>query len=373
MNKRANLSSFLNKVILGDSTKKLKSLPDESIDLIFADPPYNLQLQRDLFRPNRTKVQGVDDKWDKFSSFQEYDDFSKSWLAECQRVLKPTGSLWVIGSYHNIFRVGAILQDLGFWILNDIIWIKTNPMPNFRGSRFNNAHETLIWAGKSQKAKVTFNYKTMKAFNDDKQMRSDWRLPICSGRERLKDAKGHKAHSAQKPEALLRRVILSSSKEGDIVLDPFFGSGATGAVAKMLNRRFIGFEKEKKYADLARKRIKGVKPYSHSLTFQSQELSKPKVPFGQLVESAYIAPGEKLCSADKKYWAKVMADGTLKSGKRSGSIHKVSAKMLNLASHNGWDFWCVKREGELVSIDKLREKYFIESRGGSSVFLRKAG
>ena len=357
MNKQIQLSAFLNKIIQGDSIKKLKNLPEESIDLIFADPPYNLQLKKELFRPNLTKVNGVDDNWDKFSSFKEYDSFSTAWLEGCKRVLKPTGSLWVIGSYHNIFRVGAVLQNLDFWILNDIIWIKTNPMPNFRGARFNNAHETLIWAGKSEKAKVTFNYKTMKSFNDDKQMRSDWFLPICSGKERLKDKNGNKAHSTQKPEELLRRVILSSSKEGDVVLDPFFGSGTTGVVAKMLNRHFIGFEKEKKYVDMARKRIKNTKAYDKQLTFQLQEVPKPKVPFGQLVGN-HIKIGEKLYSKNKNNWAKVMADGTLKNGKYSGSIHAVSAKMLKQDSHNGWTFWYVERKGQLISIDKYRKRYF---------------
>ena len=356
MDKQKQLSKFLNKVIQGDSIKKLRTLPEESVDLIFADPPYNLQLKKELFRPNLTKVNGVDDDWDKFSSFKEYDSFSEKWLKECKRILKPRGSLWLIGSYHNIFRVGAVLQNLGFWILNDIIWIKTNPMPNFRGTRFNNAHETLIWAGKSQKAKVTFNYKTMKSFNEDKQMRSDWLLPICSGKERLKDKNGNKAHSTQKPEELLKRVILSSSKEGDIVLDPFFGSGTTGAAAKKLNRHFIGFEKEKKYVDIARKRIKSAKAYDKQFTFQLQEIPKPKVPFGQLVGS-YIKIGETLYSKNKKNWAKVMADGTLKNGKYSGSIHKVSAKMLNQDSHNGWTFWHTERQGKLIRIDRYREQY----------------
>ena len=357
MNPQKKLSAFLNKIIQGDCLKKMKLLPGESIDLIFADPPYNLQLKQELFRPNLTKVNAVDDHWDKFSNFKEYDIFTKTWLKECKRVLKPTASLWVIGSYHNIFRIGAVLQNLGFWILNDVIWIKTNPMPNFRGTRFNNAHETLIWASKSEKAKVTFNYKTMKAFNDDKQMRSDWFLPICSGKERIKDKKGHKAHSTQKPEELLRRVILSVSKEGDIVLDPFFGSGTTGAVAKKLNRNFIGFEKEKKYVYIARERIKSVQPYDKQLTFQSQETPKFKVPFGLLVESQYIKTGEKLYSANKKHWAEVMADGTLKNGKCSGSIHIVSAKILNKESCNGWNFWNLMEGGKLISIDKLRERY----------------
>lgn len=356
MSKQKQLSAFLNKVTQGNCIKKLKSLPKESIDLVFSDPPYNLQLKRDLFRPNLTKVNAVDDSWDKFSSFKEYDDFSKAWLTECKRVLKPTGSLWVIGSYHNIFRIGTILQNLDFWILNDIIWIKTNPMPNFRGTRFNNAHETLIWAGKSEKAKYTFNYKTMKSFNEDKQMRSDWFLPLCSGKERLRDKNGNKLHSTQKPEELLKRVILSTSKEGDIVMDPFFGSGTTGVVAKRLNRCFIGFEKEKKYVDIAKKRITNIKSYDRQLTFQFQEVPKPRIPFGQIV-GKHIKVGEKLYSKDKRNWAKVMADGTLKNGKYSGSIHTVSAKILKKESSNGWTFWYVERKKQLISIDEYREKY----------------
>lgn len=357
MNKQKPLSAFVNKIILGDCLEKLKSFPKDCVDLIFADPPYNLQLKQELFRPNLTKVNGVNDQWDKFSSFKEYDEFCIAWLKECKRILKPTGSLWVIGSYHNIFRVGTILQNLGFWILNDIIWIKTNPMPNFRGTRFNNAHETLIWASKSEKSKVTFNYKTMKTFNEDKQMRSDWWLPICSGKERLKYKTGHKVHSTQKPEALLKRIILASSKEQDIVLDPFFGSGTTGAVAKLLNRNFIGIEQNKKYVDVAKKRIKSIKAYDKKLTIQYQDVPKPKVPFGLLMEKNYITPGEKLYSFNKKHCAKVMADGTLKNGKCSGSIHKVSAKMLNKDNHNGWDFWNIERKGKLISIDQLRIKY----------------
>ena len=246
------MRDYTNKVLEGDSIEMLRGIPDGSVDLVFADPPYNLQLKKELYRPNETRVDGVDDEWDKFSSFSEYDTFSRAWLGECKRVLKKNGTLWVIGSYHNIFRVGTILQDLDFWILNDIVWVKSNPMPNFRGTRFNNAHETLIWASKDEKAKFTFNYKTMKAFNDDKQMRSDWLIPICSGGERLKDENGDKAHSTQKPEELLKRIILATSKEGDVVLDPFFGSGTTGAVAKLLNRNFIGIEREEKYIHIAK-------------------------------------------------------------------------------------------------------------------------
>ena len=352
--------SCVNKIIEGDAVEKLRELASNSVDLIFADPPYNLQLKKELYRPNESRVDGVNDRWDKFSDFSAYDAFSRDWLEECKRVLKEDGTLWVIGSYHNIFRVGKVLQDLAFWILNDVIWIKSNPMPNFRGARFTNAHETLIWAAKSEKAKYTFNYKTMKAFNEDKQMRSDWLIPICSGRERLKDKKGGKAHSTQKPEELLKRIILASSRGGDLVLDPFFGSGTTGAVAKLLNRNFIGIEREKKYIRFAKERIKKIKPYNKELSFHYQEVAKPKVPFGNLVESAYIKAGEILYSKDKKHWAKVMADGTLKNGKHSGSIHKVSAQMLSKETNNGWDFWYLQKGRKMISIDSLREHYFQE-------------
>ena len=351
------MGNNLNKIIKGDCLKSFKKIPDNSIDLIFADPPYNLQLKKDLYRPNETKVNGVNDEWDKFSSFKEYDKFSTAWLRECKRVLKPNGTLWVIGSYHNIYRIGTILQDLNFWILNDIVWIKSNPMPNFKGTRFNNAHETLLWVSKDEKSKFTFNYKTMKAFNDDLQMRSNWTIPICSGKERLKDKDGLKVHSTQKPKELLKRIILATSKEGDIVLDPFFGSGTTGAVAKLLRRNFIGFERESKYIKAARERIRKVKPYTSEEVLNFLEIPKPKVPFGNLVESNYIKVGEKLYSKNKKHWAKVMADGSLKNGKYFGSIHRVSADMLEKESNNGWTFWNVEKKGRLISIDKLREKY----------------
>ena len=352
------MKDILNKIIKGDCIEILKKLPTSSVDLIFADPPYNLQLKKELYRPNETKVDGVDDEWDKFSSFKEYDEFSIAWLKECKRVLKPNGTLWVIGSYHNIYRVGAILQDLDFWILNDIVWVKSNPMPNFKGTRFNNAHETLLWVSKGEKAKFTFNYKTMKSFNDDLQMRSNWNIPICSGNERLKDENGIKAHSTQKPAEVLKRIILATSKENDVVLDPFFGSGTTGAVAKLLRRNFVGIEKEDKYIKVAKERIKKVKPYTNEEVFNFLEIPKPKVPFGNLVESNYIKVGEKLYSKNKKHWAKVMADGSLKNGKYFGSIHKVSADMLEKESNNGWTFWNIEKNGKLISIDKLRELYF---------------
>ncbi len=348
----------LNTILKGDSVEILKKLPNKSVDLIFADPPYNLQLKKDLYRPNETKVDGVNDKWDKFSSFKEYDKFSTTWLKECRRILKPNGTLWVIGSYHNIYRIGKILQDLKFWILNDIIWIKSNPMPNFKGTRFTNAHETLLWVSKGEKAKFTFNYKTMKTFNDDLQMRSDWNIPICSGKERLRDKNGVKSHSTQKPEELLKRIILATSKEEDVILDPFFGSGTTGAVAKLLRRNFIGIEKESKYIKVATERIKKIKPYNQEFLFNYMEIPKPKVSFGSLVESKYIKVGEKLFSKDKKHWAKVMADGTLKNGKYFGSIHRVSADMLEKESNNGWTFWNIEKNGKLVSIDELRNLYF---------------
>jgi len=351
------INQCLNKIIKGDTIEVLKRLPDNSVDLIFADPPYNLQLNSELFRPNQTKVDAVNDKWDKFTNFQEYDKFCEEWLKECRRVLKRDGSIWVIGSYHNIFRIGKIMQDIGFWILNDILWIKTNPMPNFKGTRFNNAHETLIWASKNKNSKYTFHYKTMKTFNDDLQLRSDWYIPICNGSERLKDTEGNKVHSTQKPEALLYRIILSTSNVGDTILDPFMGSGTTGAIAKKLGRNFIGIEKEEKYIKAANERIENIKPYDYDNLVYPLEIKKPKVPFGNLVENGFITVGETLYSKNKKYQAKVLANATLISGDKTGSIHKVSAELLGKASNNGWAFWFVERDGKLISINNLRDEY----------------
>ncbi len=334
----------------------LKLLPENSIDLIFADPPYNLQLKGDLFRPDQSKVSAVNDHWDKFGSFGSYDEFTRAWLHECHRVLKNTGSIWVIGTYHNIFRVGTILQDTGFWILNDIIWIKTNPMPNFRGTRFNNAHETLIWATKSKASKYTFHYRTMKGFNDDLQMRSDWLIPICQGAERVKE-NGHKAHSTQKPEELLYRIILATSNPGDLVLDPFAGSGTTAAVAKKLGRNFIGFEREISYVSLARERVEKAEPVNPQLLEYRTENRKPRVPFGNLVERGYVRPGEYLYSADKKHKAEVQADASLFYNGHSGSIHALSALIAGKEKQNGWDFWYVQRGRKLVVIDELRQEY----------------
>jgi site-specific DNA-methyltransferase (adenine-specific)/modification methylase len=351
----SNLKEFENKIILGDCIENLKKIPDNSIDLIFADPPYNMQLNGDLWRPNQTKVDAVDDDWDKYESFKHYDDFTTAWLKECKRVLKENGAIWVIGSYHNIFRVGKIIQDLGYWILNDIIWMKTNPMPNFKGTRFNNAHETLIWASKNKNSRYKFHYKSMKAFNGDKQMRSDWYIPICLGNERIR-INGEKAHSTQKPEELLYRIILSTSDVGDIILDPFMGSGTTGAIAKLLKRKFIGFEKEEKYKKIAEDRIKKIIPINEDFLKYRIEKPKPKVPFGNLIKKGFIKVGEILVDKYGNNKVKVNADGTINNGE-TGSIHSISAKILNKQSNNGWTYWYVIRNGKLMCIDDLRHKY----------------
>ena len=346
----------INKIHLGDCIELLRKLPNNSIDLIFADPPYNLQLNGELYRPNQTKVDAVTDAWDKFNSKEDYDRFTTAWLTECYRVLKNTGSIWVIGTYHNIYRVGAIIQNIGFWMLNDIIWIKTNPMPNFKGTRFNNAHETLIWTTKSQKSKYTFHYHSMKVMNDDLQMRSDWLIPICSGDERIK-VNGQKAHSTQKPAELLLRIILSTSNPNDIVLDPFSGSGTTAAVAKRLGRRYIAFEKEASYIEIANERLAKIIPIDKPLLEYKIEKKKPKVPFGSLIERGYIKIGEILYSKKADVQAQVLADSTINYNGEVGSIHKISASILDKTNNNGWDFWYVNRNNKLVSIDELRYAY----------------
>ncbi len=349
-------SGWLDTIIRGDCVAALEALPDKSVDVIFADPPYNLQLGGALTRPDQSLVDAVDDEWDQFASFEAYDAFTRAWLLACRRVLKPSGTIWVIGSYHNIFRVGAALQDLSFWILNDIVWRKTNPMPNFKGRRFQNAHETLIWASRDAKAKgYTFNYDAMKAANDDVQMRSDWLFPICSGGERLKDADGRKAHPTQKPEALLARVLMASTRPGDVVLDPFFGSGTTGAVAKRLGRHFVGIEREQDYIDAARARIEAVEPLgSGTLTVMSGKKAEPRVAFNTLIESGLIAPGTVLTDARRRHSAVVRADGTLASGADAGSIHRLGAKVQGLDACNGWTFWHYADGAELKPIDALR-------------------
>jgi modification methylase len=355
-NRAAAAASTFNRILVGDCLEELAKLPDASVDLVFADPPYNLQLERDLLRPNNTVVDGVDDDWDKFSSLADYDRFSRAWLKECRRMLKPNGAIWVIGSYHNIFRLGSALQDLGFWIQNDIIWRKTNPMPNFRGKRFTNAHETLIWAGREQKSRVTFNYEAMKALNDDLQMRSDWLFPICSGPERLKDSAGRKAHPTQKPEALLHRLLLATTNPGDVVLDPFFGTGTTGAVARRLGRRWLGIERDPAYATAARARIAKVRPLPpSSLEVAKGKRGEPRVPFGTIIELGILEPGTALTDERGRIRAEVKADGTLAAQGQQGSIHRLGAQMQGKAACNGWTYWHYEAEGRRLPIDALRE------------------
>ena len=347
----------------GDCVEVLKTFPDRSVELIFADPPYNLQLRQELLRPNQTLVDGVDDEWDHFASVGEYDAFTRAWLGECRRVLKDDGTIWVIGSYHNVFRVGTILMDLGYWILNDVIWHKTNPMPNFRGTRFQNATETLIWAKKSaDQKKYTFNYHAMKHLNDEKQMQNVWRIPLCTGPERVK-LNGKKAHATQKPEALLYRVILASSNPGDVVLDPFFGTGTTGAVARKLGRNFIGIELEPAYIDLARRRLASLATplFGEAELITRSRRTAPRVRFGQLVEAQYLAVGQQVFSRDRRVVATVKADAHLLWGDTSGSIHQIAALAQNKPAFNGWEFWyCEDAAGNLVSIDALRERYRME-------------
>jgi len=351
----------VNRILVGDCVELMNSLPEASVDMVFADPPYNLQLGGELHRPNNSRVDGVDDDWDQFDGFQQYDDFTRAWLTAARRVLKPDGTLWVIGSYHNIYRVGALLQDLGFWMLNDVVWRKTNPMPNFRGRRFTNAHETLIWVARSQDSKYRFNYDAMKAMNDDLQMRSDWLLPLCTGAERLKKD-GKKAHPTQKPEALLYRVVLSSTEVGDVVLDPFFGSGTTGAVAKKLGRNYIGLERDPDYAKLAEKRLSRIQrvPNEEFLKTPSKK-DLPRVPFGRLLESGLLQPGEVLMDSRKRHAARVRADGTLVTDGFRGSIHQVGAYVQKAPACNGWQFWYVEKKGEMVPIDLYRQKLRAET------------
>ena len=346
----------LNTIIDGDCIEEMNRLPAGSIDLIFADPPYNLQLKGDLHRPDNSRVDAVDDAWDQFASFRAYDEFTRGWLKAARRLLKPNGAIWVIGSYHNIFRVGAALQDEGFWILNDVVWRKTNPMPNFRGKRFTNAHETMIWAGRDETSKYTFNYEALKALNEGIQMRSDWVLPICTGHERLKDENGEKAHPTQKPESLLHRVLVGATNPGDVILDPFFGTGTTGAVAKMLGRDFIGIEREAAYRKVAEKRIGKVRKFDReALQVSASKRAEPRVPFGQLVERGMLRPGEELYSPRGQI-AKVRADGTLIGDDVKGSIHQVGAAFEGAPSCNGWTYWTFKRDGKKVPIDVLRQQ-----------------
>lgn len=350
----------LNQILQMDCVDAMRTLPDACVDMVFADPPYNLQLGGDLSRPDGSMVDAVNDDWDKFETFAAYDRFTREWLAEARRILKPNGSLWVIGSYHNIFRVGTAVQDAGFWILNDIVWRKSNPMPNFKGTRFTNAHETLIWAAHGEKARYTFNYRAMKTLNDELQMRSDWTIPICGGQERLKRG-GTKAHPTQKPEALLYRIMLATTKPGDLVLDPFFGTGTTGAVAKRLGRDWIGCEREDMYVEVARERIVAALPLDESAlkTMQSPK-SAPRVSFGQLVENGYIQPGTILTDRKRQFSATVRADGSVLCGAHQGSIHKVGSLVQDASSCNGWTYWYSAGEGgEMIPVDAVRQTYLL--------------
>jgi modification methylase len=352
----ANVPLPRDEILLGECVEILRQLPEQSIDLIFADPPYNLQLEGSLSRPNQTLVDAVDDDWDKFSSFEVYDRFTRDWLAAARRVMKPSATIFVIGSYHNIFRVGAIMQDLGFWILNDIIWRKANPMPNFRGRRFTNAHETMIWATRSAEAKsYTFNYEALKAGNDDLQLRSDWFLPLCTGAERLKDPSGRKVHPTQKPEALIARILLSASNPGDLVLDPFFGTGTTGAVAKRLGRHFIGIERDRGYAQAAHTRIATITRLPEAtIASAPSKRSEPRIAFATLVEAGLVAPGTLIHDERQRQSAMVRADGTVQLGDIVGSIHKIGALAQGLPACNGWLFWHLERAGTFRPIDDLR-------------------
>ena len=348
--------TFADSILIGDCIEELNALPEACIDMVFADPPYNLQLKRELHRPNNSKVDAVDDDWDQFESFAAYDQFSRNWLAAARRVLKPDGTLWVIGSYHNIFRVGTALQDLGYWMLNDVIWRKNNPMPNFRGRRFTNAHETMIWCARSKDSKYRFNYESMKALNDDLQMRSDWLMPICSGVERLK-IDGKKAHPTQKPEGLLYRTIIASTNVGDTVLDPFFGSGTTGAVAKKLGRHYVGIEQDEAYAAIAKKRIGKIRRISEEDILKiEQKREQPRIPFGWLLERGLLEPGQVLTDSRRRHSARVRADGTLTTGEFKGSIHQVGAFVQKAPACNGWQYWYAEKLGKLVPIDLYRQK-----------------
>jgi modification methylase len=342
-------------VLVGDCIEQMARLPEASFDLVFADPPYNLQLAGDLVRPDNSRVDGVEADWDHFEGFADYDRFTRAWLGAARRLLKEDGALWVIGTYHNIYRVGTILQDLGFWILNDIMWRKANPMPNFRGRRFTNAHETLLWCARSRAARYTFNYDAMKALNEDLQMRSDWFIPLCGGPERLK-RDGRKAHPTQKPEAILHRVLLASTKPGDLVLDPFFGTGTTGAVAKRLGRRWLGIERDPDYASLAKDRIAAVIPAAVELLATNEKREEPRVAFGVLIERGLLKAGDVLFDARRRWTARVRADGTLISAETRGSIHKVAAEVQGAAACNGWDFWFVEQKGQTIPIDLLRQQ-----------------
>jgi modification methylase len=345
----------LDQILLGDAVRMLRMLPSASVHCVFADPPYNLQLRGELRRPDDSLVDGVDDDWDKFTDYAAYDAFCVEWLTECRRILRKDGTLWVIGSYHNIFRIGAILQELGFWILNDVIWRKSNPMPNFRGRRFTNAHETLIWAARGQDSRYKFNYQAMKSLNDDQQMRSDWFIPLCTGGERMRNEHGLKLHPTQKPEALLHRILMASTNPGDIVLDPFLGTGTSAAVARRLSRHYIGIERHPAYVEAALGRVRRIRPVSDDgVTATPTKREAVRIPFGSFVESGALPAGTILHDRMRRTTATVVADGSIRSGQSQGSIHKIGAEVQNAPSCNGWTFWHFERDGALVPIDVLR-------------------
>lgn len=359
-----NKKNILNTIINADCVKAMNEMEENSVDVIFADPPYNMQLGETLLRPDNSKVNGVTEEWDSFESLSAYDEYTKQWLTAARRVLKEDGTIWVIGSYHNIFRVGYIMQNLGFWILNDVVWNKTNPMPNFKGTRFTNAHETMIWAVKNPKAKYTFNYEAMKALNDDTQMRSIWEIPICTGKERLKNDAGEKLHPTQKPEALLYRVLLASTKVGDVVLDPFFGTGTTGAVAKKIGRNFIGIERDIEYVKGAQKRIDSIQKFEEIALEYTVKKKQPRIPFGTVIERGMLSPGDKLSDSTGKHFAVIRADGSVKSNTAEGSIHQVGAAEQNAAACNGWEYWFFKdKNSKLICIDELRKQIRTELYG----------
>ncbi len=355
----------LDQILRGDCIRMMRMLPGGSIDCVFADPPYNLQLRGELRRPDDSLVDGVDDEWDRFTDFPAYDAFTREWLGECRRLLRKDGTLWVIGSYHNIFRIGAALQDLGFWLLNDIVWRKSNPMPNFRGRRFTNAHETLIWAARGRDSRHRFNYQAMKALNDDLQMRSDWLLPLCTGPERLRNQHGLKLHPTQKPEALLHRVLLAATAPGDVVLDPFLGTGTTAVLAKRLGRHFIGIERHPAYVEAALGRVRRERTAARAgLATTPGAREAPRIPFGNLVERGIVRPGARLLDRQRRISATVGADGSIASGAARGSIHQVGAAVQNAPSCNGWTFWHVERDGALVPLDALRQALLREASAG---------
>ncbi len=351
------IENCINTIIEGDCIQNLKKIPDQSVDLIFADPPYFMQTEGELFRADGSKFHGVEDEWDKFEDYRQYDEFCLQWLKECRRIMKKDASIWVIGAFQNIYRIGYMMQNMGFWILNDVIWAKTNPAPNFAGARFQNAHETMLWCTKTSKARYTFNYKTMKHLNGDKQERSIWNISLCTGKERLKDEAGNKLHSTQKPEKLLYNVIISSSKPGDIVLDPFFGTGTTGAIAKLTGRNYIGLEQEKNYIKVAQERINAIQTVHNEVTDLAFEVKPPKVPMEQLIKFEYLKPGQEVYNKKKEKIGIIETNGYINDGQDTLSIHKMSAKHLGLKNNNGWDYFWINRNNQFVELDSLRYEY----------------